>query len=72
VDGDVDIFVAAGMGYPFFYWPNSFYLNDGKSAFVERAAEVGIEPPANGELIGKRRIEGRGLPRSSRAAARAD
>jgi hypothetical protein len=71
-DGDEDIFVAGGMGFPFFYWPNYFYVNDGKAVFAEQASAVGIEPPARGELIGKRTIRGHGMPRSSRAAASAD
>jgi enediyne biosynthesis protein E4 len=70
-DGYEDVFIAAGMGYPFFYWPNSLMLNNGDGTFSDRAAEVGVEPPRYGVLLDKR-TKGRAAPRSSRCAAAAD
>ncbi|NOT02291.1 MAG: CRTAC1 family protein [Phycisphaerales bacterium] len=71
-DGDVDAYVATGMGYPFFYWPNRFYLNDGHGVFREAAQSAGLEPPAAGMVIAGAEIKGKPFTRSSRAAATAD
>ncbi len=71
-DGDVDIFVASGMGFPFFYWPNHFYRNTGNGTFIEMASRVGIEPPAGGPILDRPKIRGLPMTRSSRAAATAD
>jgi len=70
-DGFEDVFVAAGMGYPYFYWPNSLLVNNGDETFSNRARELGIEPPALGEYL-PQRIGGRPAVRSSRACAVAD
>ena len=70
-DGYEDVFIATGMGYPFFYWPNSLLLNSGDGTFAARAADEGVEPPRDGLLL-PRRIKGRDSPRSSRCAATAD
>jgi enediyne biosynthesis protein E4 len=71
-DGDVDLYVPSGMGYPYFYWPNHLYLNQGDGTFVERAQELGAEPPARGLAIAGADIEGVPFMRSSRAAALLD
>jgi hypothetical protein len=47
-DGYEDIFVTAGMGYPFRYGMNSVLLNDGGKRFVDAEFAVGIEPRATG------------------------
>ena len=70
-DGREDLFIPAGMGFPFGYWPNSLMLNLG-GTFVDVAKEAGIEPPAAGENIAGAEIKGRRFPRSSRAGAIAD
>jgi len=70
-DGDEDVFVTAGMGYPFYYWPNSLMMNNGSGAFTDAAATLGIDPPAGGEYQ-ERRIAGRPAARSSRSAVTAD
>jgi hypothetical protein len=70
-DGNEDVFIAAGMGQPFFYWPNSLMLNVGDGTFVDRAAESGVEPPREGAFLGGK-TGGRAAPRSSRCAAAAD
>jgi len=71
-DGHQDLFVTAGMGYPFFYWPNFLYMNKGGGNFVEVAAQAGIEPPALGEVIAGAEIGGREFTRSSRCVAAGD
>jgi hypothetical protein len=70
-DGREDAFVTAGMGYPFFYWPNSLLLNQGDGTFRDRAAEAGVEPPPGGKHL-PAKIGGRVAVRSSRSAAAAD
>ncbi len=71
-DGLEDLYVAAGMGYPFFYWPNSLLVNAGNGTWRDRAKEAGVEPPPGGPLIKGEDIDGRPFARSSRAAAVAD
>jgi enediyne biosynthesis protein E4 len=70
-DGYEDAFLPSGMGYPFFYWPNSLMLNNGDGTFSDRATEEGIEPPRDGKMLPEL-IRGREAPRSSRCAAVAD
>ncbi|MGH7137302.1 MAG: FG-GAP repeat domain-containing protein, partial [Pirellulales bacterium] len=70
-DAYEDLFIAAGMGYPWFYWPDSLMLNTGKGTFADRAADEGIEPPLGGTLF-PQKIQGRDVSRSSRSAATAD
>ncbi len=70
-DGDVDMFIAAGMGFPYFYWRNSLRMNRGDGTFEERAEQEGIEPPAGGREL-PIRLGGKPAPRSSRSAATLD
>jgi hypothetical protein len=70
-DGLVDIFITAGMGYPFYYWPNSLMMNQGDSTFQDRAEALGIEPPSRGQFLPEE-IAGTKAARSSRTAAVAD
>jgi enediyne biosynthesis protein E4 len=70
-DGDVDVFLPTGMGYPYFYWHNYLLVNVGNEKFVEASEASGVEPPKQGQFLegnygDKRR------PRSSRCAAVAD
>ena len=69
-DGFQDVFEPAGMGFPFFPWPDYLLMNKGDGTFENRAKKEGIDPPnpAPPEEI----IAGRVAPRSSRAAAVAD
>jgi hypothetical protein len=69
VDGDEDVFVASGMGWPWFHWRTPFLRNRGDGTFEECAKEVGLDPLPGGTY--------RSLPfgqaaRSSRAAAVGD
>ena len=43
-DGFEDVFVTAGMGYPFRYAVNSLLLNDGGKRFFDMEFVVGVEP----------------------------
>lgn len=70
-DGAEDAFVAAGMGFPYYYWPNSLLMNDGRGKFVDRAFDARVEPPAKGSFLNER-IADRQCPRSSRCAATFD
>jgi enediyne biosynthesis protein E4 len=47
-DGYEDIFVTAGMGYPFRYGMNSVLLNEGGRRFVDAEFALGVEPRATG------------------------
>lgn len=49
-DGFEDVFVAAGMGYPFRYAMNSVLLNQAGRRFFDAEFLVGIEPRAGGWL----------------------
>jgi hypothetical protein len=75
-DGEQDLFVASGMGFPYFYWQNHLLLNEGGGVFFEAAKAAGIEPPAAGIHIEGAAIERAGrmieFARSSRSAATAD
>jgi hypothetical protein len=71
-DGHEDVFVTAGMGFPYVYWPNHLYLGDGEGRFHERARVAGIEPPREGETIPGADIRGTAFTRSSRTVAASD
>jgi hypothetical protein len=47
-DGWDDIFIAAGMNFPFRYAVNSLLLNDGGRRFLPSEFVLGVEPRANG------------------------
>ncbi len=47
-DGFEDIFVTAGMGYPFRYALNSLLLNEAGTRFVEGEFVLGVEPRSGG------------------------
>ena len=71
-DGDQDVYLPAGMGYPFAYWKSNYLLiNNGDETFTERAYEAGIEPPVRGAYLNTM-IRNNPMPRSSRCAATAD
>jgi hypothetical protein len=70
-DGYEDVFIPSGMGYPFRYWPNYLMMNQGNETFVNRAKDLGIEPPPDG-IFQDAVIGGKPAARSSRAAAVAD
>jgi hypothetical protein len=70
-DGWEDVFIPAGMGYPFYYWLNSLLMNQGDGTFLDQASKTGIEPPPRGHYL-PQPIRGRRATRSSRAAAVAD
>lgn len=47
-DGFEDVFVTAGMGYPFRYAINSVLLNEGGRRFVDAEFVLGVEPRRGG------------------------
>ncbi len=47
-DGWDDIFIAAGMNFPYRYGINSLLLNDGGRRFLPSEFVVGVEPRTNG------------------------
>jgi len=49
-DGYEDLFVTAGMGYPFRYAINSVLLNEQGTRFFDAEFLLGVEPRANGEI----------------------
>lgn len=70
-DGDEDVFITSGMGYPFYYWPNQLMMNSGDGTFRDRAAALGTEPPTGG-IYQEKSIGGKRAARSSRSAVVAD
>ncbi len=70
-DGNQDVFLPSGMGYPFYYWPNALLMNRGNGTFEDRAKELGIEPPPRGQFFPER-IDSLLAARSSRCAVTAD
>ncbi|HEY1952890.1 MAG TPA: CRTAC1 family protein [Gemmatimonadaceae bacterium] len=70
-DGHEDAFITAGMGYPFYYWPNSLMMNRGNGTFTDEAAQLGVESPTGGTNQ-PTPIAGKPAARSSRSAAVAD
>ena len=70
-DGDEDVFITSGMGYPFYYWPNQLMMNNGDGTFQDLGAAYGIDPPAGGIYLEKN-IGGQQATRSSRSAVVAD
>jgi hypothetical protein len=70
-DGHEDVFLPAGMGHPYHYWPSSLMMNNGNETFTDRAADFGIDPPPGGILMDEK-IGKYPAPRSSRCAATAD
>ncbi len=49
-DGYPDLFVTAGMGYPFRYGINSLLLNEAGKRFFDAEFLLGVEPRTNGRL----------------------
>ncbi len=71
LDGDADLFIPAGMGYPFFPWPNSYLQNQGDGTFRDAAQKAGLDPPPGGTYL-QGKVAGRTAAKSSRAAAVGD
>ena len=71
LDGDEDVFLASGMGFPYPYIHSPFLVNQGDGTFVDRCNELGTEPPPGGRLLDTS-IGQFDAPRSSRAVAVAD
>ena len=70
LDGDVDLFVPSGMGYPYAYQPPAYLRNRGDATFEDAARDEGFEPRPDGAYGDP--IAGKKAARSSRAAATLD
>jgi len=70
-NGYEDIFIPAGMGYPFVFWPNYLMMNDGKEMFVDQAVENDVASPHESKYL-EHEIGSQQAPRSSRSAAVGD
>ncbi|MCC7137632.1 MAG: CRTAC1 family protein [Planctomycetes bacterium] len=70
LDGDVDLFVPSGMGWPFTYHRSPLLVNRGDGTFVERSRDARLAPPGGGWA--PTRIAGKPVARSLRAAATLD
>ncbi len=66
-DTYTDVFLASGMGYPYFYWRSALLMNDGDGTFTDRAGQTGIDPPPGGIELG--RLAGKSAVRSARSAS---
>lgn len=71
LDGHVDVYIATGMGYPYFYWRAPLLHNQGDGTFAEVARAAGMDPPA-GSAVTVPDVDGKQRTRSSRSAAVAD
>jgi len=69
--GIEDVLVVSGMGHPFFYWRNNYFLNRGDGTFEESAAKAGFDPPPGGINLDLQ-LGGKPAPKSSRSAATGD
>ncbi len=47
-DGFADVFITAGMGFPFGYAGNSVLLNEGGKKFIDSEFTLGVEPRLGG------------------------
>ena len=82
LDGDEDLFYPAGMGWPWRWSPDFFYLNDGAGGFSEALDKVGLAPTeaqrsVSGPVVirhGKDKGQNTGVPHAlaSRAAVACD
>jgi len=70
--GREDIFISAGMGNPFWYWPNAYMKNNGDGTFTDQAKDMGIEPTPRGPNMDKPWKMRQKIARSSRSAATGD
>jgi hypothetical protein len=70
-DGDVDVFLPSGMGFPYEYVPSPLLRNRGDGTFEDVTARVGLDPPPGGPHL-EGTMGGRRPARSARAAATSD
>ena len=65
-DGDEDVFVTAGMGYPLRYVANSLLLNDGGKRFVDAEWVLGSEPRRGDPMLREAFVLDTALPEDRR------
>ena len=68
-DGFDDVFVGAGMSYPFRYSVNSLKLNDRGKRFADAAFVLGIEPRTGGTTVPWFELDASGKDSSHKDAA---
>lgn len=68
-DGFDDVFITAGMNYPFRYAPNSVKLNERGRGFVDAEFVLGVEPRAYGVAMPWFELDASGADRTHRDAA---
>lgn len=65
-DGDEDVFVTAGMGYPLRYVANSLLLNEGGRRFVDAESVLGLEPRRGDPMLREAFVLDTALPEERR------
>jgi hypothetical protein len=70
-DGDEDVFLPSGMGWPWVYFPNRMLSNRGDATFEDVTEDAGFDPPPGGRYM-EGMYAGREVARSSRCAVTAD
>ena len=70
-DGFEDVYLASGMGYPYFFMRSPLLVNRGDGTFEEQFAAAGVDPPPGGPNLPDR-ILGKDASKSSRSVAVAD
>ena len=65
-DGDEDVFVTAGMGYPLRYVANSLLLNESGRRFVDAESVLGLEPRRGDPMLREAFVLDTALPEERR------
>jgi hypothetical protein len=65
-DGDEDVFVTAGMGYPLRYVANALLLNEGGKRFVDAEGVLGLEPRRGDPMLREAFVLDTALPEERR------
>lgn len=71
-DGDLDIFIPSGMGFPWAWWPSALMMNQGDGTFSEEGVVRGLDDLALGHTLREYRLWNRDFARSVRAGALLD
>jgi hypothetical protein len=70
-DGDEDVYLPSGMGFPYRYVASPLFVNKGDGTFEDATSRAGLDPlPGGPHLEGE--MGGRRPARSARAAATSD
>jgi hypothetical protein len=69
LDGDLDVFVPSGMGFPWEWWPHALLMNQGGARFREEGVARGLDDVALGHHLKRYRLWNKPFARSVRAGA---